>query len=179
MGIEDIQRDTENQLSLTAEKTIKTGNEKQNLIFMCSGKEYFSIDISDISRIEVIKAKDIQEINNESFINISGITWRIVRPENFAPVFKQNYTEEKLYVLTLKNCTSPIGLLVRNVLDKTDEEFILDDKQIYSDFIFGTAVYNEKILIFLKSSAITSHIENEKVNRKNIIQGEIENEKTI
>ncbi|MCL2763900.1 MAG: chemotaxis protein CheA [Treponema sp.] len=171
MGIEDIQKDAAQQFSLTVDKYKKTGNEKQILIFKCSGKEYFTVDMRDISRIELVKSKDIQEINNEYFINITGITWRVVRPENYVPVFKQDYTEEKLYVLTLKNSTSSIGLLVRNVLDKTDEEFTLDNKQIYSDFIFGTGVYNEKILIFLNPAAITAHIENEKANRRNVMQG--------
>jgi len=172
MGIENIERDVSQQFSLAPEKYRKTLNEKQILIFMCSGKEYFAVDLGDISRIEVIKAKDIQEINDESFINIAGITWRIARPENFAPVEKLDYTEEKLYFLILKN-TLHMGLLVKKVIDKTEDEFVLDNKQIYSDFIFGTGVYNEKILIFLNPAAIAEHIENEKVSNRNIRQEKI------
>jgi len=172
MGIEDIEKETAQKL-LPAAKTDKKHNktEKQIIIFKCSGTEYFAVETIDILRIESIKSKNIQEINNEYYINISGTTWRIVRPEDFAPVFRKDYTEEKLYVLTLKNSVSPIGLLVRNVIDKAEDEFDLDNKQIYSDFIFGTSVCNEKIIIFINPDAIIEHVENGKINNKNIKQG--------
>jgi len=174
MNIEDIENEAVKQL-LPAADTInidkKTEIEKQIIIFKCSGTEYFAVETIDILRIESIKTKDIQEINNESFININSITWRIVRPEDFAPVNKQEYIEEKLYVLTLKNCMSSIGLLVRNVIDKTENEFNLDNKQIYSDYIYGTGICNEKILIFLNPSAIIDHVENLKTSKKITRQG--------
>jgi len=179
MGIEDIKKDTDLQLLLESDKNIKTGNEKHILIFMCSGKEYFTVDMNYISRIESINAKDIQEINDKSFINITGITLRIVRPEDFAPVEKKDYTEEKLYLIILKNML-PLGFLVKKVIDKAEDEFTLDNKLIYSDFIFGTGVCNEKILIFLNPAAIIEHLENEKINNKNYkYNGGIENEKII
>ncbi|MCL2764654.1 MAG: chemotaxis protein CheA [Treponema sp.] len=162
------------QLTQTDEKMEKNKyeeNEKQIIIFKCSGTEYFAVETVNILRIESIKNKDIQEINKECFVNIAGVTWRLARPEDFAPVTKQDYTEEKLYVLTLKNNISPIGLLVRNVIDKAEGEFILDTKQLYSDFIFGTGIYNEKILIFLNPAAITGHVENDKESKKNTGKG--------
>jgi len=172
MGIEDIEKDTEQKFSLEAENTKKTEDLKHVLIFMCSGKEYFTINMGDISRIEIIAANDIQEINDESYINITGFTWRIARPENFAPVEKQNYNEEKLYFIILKNSLS-IGFLVKKVIDKAEKEFSLDSKHILSDFVLGTGIYNEKILIFLNPSAIIEHIENDNSNKKIAGKGNI------
>jgi len=172
MGIEDKEEEAQQaaaQLTLTDETTerFKNGeNEKQVIIFKCSGTEYFAVETIGILRIESIKNKDIQKIDNGHFVNIAGITWRIVRPEDFAPVSKRDYTEEKLYLLTLKNTVSPVGLLVRNVIDKAEGEFAMDNKQLYSDFIFGTGVYNEKILVFLNTAAIAGYVENDKTNRK-------------
>ena len=169
MGLEDMEINETSQLALTdetAEKFKTKENEKQVIIFKCSGTEYFAVETADIFRIECIKNKDIQEINNGYFVNINEVTWRLVRPEDLTPVTKHNYTEEKLYVLTLKNTVSPIGLLVRNVIDKAEGEFTMDNKHLYSDYIFGTGIYNEKILIFLKPDAITEHVENDKTNKK-------------
>ncbi|MCL2805233.1 MAG: chemotaxis protein CheA [Treponema sp.] len=174
MGLEDIENKTLQLFSEAEDKYIKTGDEKQILIFKCSGKEYFSVYMNDISRIERIKAKDIQEINGEYFINITGVTFRIERPENFTPVEKQDYTENRLYLLILKNAL-PMGLLVKNVIDKCDEVFYLENKHIYSDFIFGTGVYNEKILIFLNPAAIIEYTEKEKIKNKIIYNGGTEN----
>ncbi|MCL2480182.1 MAG: chemotaxis protein CheA [Spirochaetaceae bacterium] len=140
--------------------------EKQILIFKCSGMEYFAIEINEIFRIEVVDPEHIQEIGNGQFINIAGKTIRVVRPENYAPVKKRRYTAEKLYLLTLKKSVSPIGLLVAKVLDKVAGNFEFDDKQLYSDFIFGTSRFNEKILIFLNPAAIVEDVEKDKQANK-------------
>jgi len=178
MGIEDIEKEAVKHQQLeaspqgpankTSEEEEGKGREKQVIIFKCSGKEFYAVETRDILRIESIRARDIQEINNGLYINISGVTWRIVRPEDFVPSVKKDYSEEKLYVLTLKNSASSTGLLVKNVIDKAEGEFTLDRKQLQSDFILGTGVFNEKILIFLNSEEIAGHVEKERAGRKNV-----------
>jgi hypothetical protein len=130
---------------------------------MCSGPEYFAIETKDISRIEAVDPKNIQEIGKESFINIAGRTVQVIRPEDFAPVGKQDFAARKLFLLTLKQCAFPVGLLARKVIDKVEDAFALSDAQLSGDFILGTSAYNEKILIFLNPAAITKKVESEKV----------------
>jgi hypothetical protein len=91
---------------------------------------------------------------------------RVVRPEDLAPVEKQCYTEKKLYVLILKNSSVPLGLLARRVLDKLKDEFTFDSDPLYSNYVFGTSVFNENVIIFLNPAAIAESIENSRVNRK-------------
>jgi len=134
-------------------------DERQAIIFKCSGHEFFALDTKEISRIEQIHPEDIQQIGNDAFINLADNTIRVVRPEHFAPVQNLDYTEEKLYLLTLKNSDSPIGLLAGKVLDKVEGAFRLDDDRICSDFIFGTSIYHDNILIFLNPAAITENIQ--------------------
>jgi len=161
MGIEaTIQKTADDEIENKKE------DEKQIIIFKCSGTEYFALEINKISRIEVVNSADIQEIGKDEFINIAGETVRIVRPENYAPVKKHRYTTEKLYVLTLKKTVSPIGFLASKVLDKVSGDFEFDDKHLYSDFIFGTGRFNEKVLIFLNHDAITEEIEKDKQANK-------------
>jgi len=175
MGIENIEKEIVQQF-LPETEVLETGkvseNEKQVIIFKCSGKEYFAVETADILRIESLKTKDIQEINDGLFVNITGVTRRVVRPEDYVPVIKKEYTGEKLYLLTLKNSVSSIGLLAGKVIDKAEGVFTLDGKQIYSDFIFGTSVFNEKILIFLNTAAISENVENGKTNKRIVMEGE-------
>jgi len=163
MGIEAAEK------NIADEKIIKdTADEKQVIVFKCSGKEYFALETSEISRIETVSPANFQEIGENRFINLAGETVRIIRPEDFAPVKKRDYAEEKLYLLTLKKSASPIGLLVGKVLDKVEKAFKLDTDRLYSDFIFGTSVFNEKILIFLNPTAIAEEVEKDNLLRKNI-----------
>ncbi|MCL2009567.1 MAG: chemotaxis protein CheA [Synergistaceae bacterium] len=160
MGIEGVEK---NALTQKDEK-----DEKQIIIFKCSGAEYFALEMDEISRIEAVGPERIQRIGDGRFVNIAGKTVRVVRPENFAPVHKRRYTGNKLYVLTLKKSAPPVGLLAGKVLDKVSGGFELDHDRLYSDFIFGTSVFNEKILIFLDPSAIAEEVEKDKQKRKAI-----------
>jgi two-component system chemotaxis sensor kinase CheA len=144
-------------------------NEKQVIIFKCSGTEYFALEIGEIARIEVIDPGRIQDIGRDQFINIGKETIRVVRPENYAPVKKRSYAEEKLYILTLKKTASPVGLLVGKVLDKVTGDFEIDDKQLSSDFIFGTSRFEGKILIFIDPASIVEKIEKDKKKPRRVV----------
>jgi len=143
------------------------------MLFKCSGSEYFATDIEDISRIESLKPEDIQEVGKEYFVNIANETIRIIRPEDYSPVRRRSYSEDTLYLLNLKNTDSPVGLLIKKVIDKVEDEFVMDHEQIPGDFISGTSAYNEKILIFLNTNAIIADVEKKKRNKKIIRKGGI------
>ena len=128
--------------------------------------------MNEISRIETVDPGRIQEIDSDQFINIAGKTVRIVRPENYVPVKKHSYTTEKLYLLTLKKSESSIGFLAGKVFDKVTGCFEFDDKQFYSDYIFGTSRFDEKILIFLNPVPIAESIENDK-QKKSLKRGDV------
>jgi two-component system chemotaxis sensor kinase CheA len=141
-------------------------DDKQIIIFKCSGAEYFALEISEISRIEAINPGFIQDIGSDQYINIAEETVRIVKPESFAPVKKLRYTGDKLYVLTLKNCSAPVGLLAGKVIDKVSGDFKIDDKQLQSDYVLGTGRYNENVLIFIDPVAIAERIEKDRQKKK-------------
>jgi len=163
MGVESAENEEAETLSLDFEEDEKPEEaEKQFIIFNCSGPEYFAVETSDISRIEVADPKNIQEIGEGHFINIAGETVCVIRPEDYAPVQKRSYTDEKLYMITFKKSLFPAGLLVKKVLDKIEAVFTLDTGQLCGDFIYGTGVYNEKILIFLNLEAIADEAAKDK-----------------
>jgi len=169
MDIEDTLKAAEkkmlSQLSIDDDESDKDLR-KQIIVTKCSGKEYFAVETKDISRIEVIYSTDIQEMGKWSFVNVAKESIRIIRPEDYTPVRKSAYTQEKLYLLTLKNAVAPLGFLVRRVLDTIDDVFTLDVDQMYNEYVHGTSVYGEKILIFLNPDTIAADVEIGKINRK-------------
>jgi len=172
MDIEDTLRAAEkkmlSQLTSADDESTRKDARKQIVVIKCSGKEYFAVETKDISRIEVINHCDIQEMGKWFFVNVANESIRIIRPEDYTPVKKSSYTQEKLYLLTLKNSVAPLGFLVSRVLDTIDNIFTLDVDQIVSEFVLGTSVYGEKILIFLNPDTIAADVETEKVVKKPI-----------
>ena len=152
-----------------SEECAKGGSEeRQYIIFKCSGSEYYALETCEISRIETIDPMHIQDIGSANYINIAGETVRIIRPEKYIPVRTRRYTEEKLYMLTLKKSPSPMGFLVGKVLDKVEGVFELAHDQLCSEYIFGTGTFDEKVIIFLNPAAITEEIEKDKRRRGKI-----------
>ena len=160
---------TDNDSSDTED--IAENETRQVMLFNCSGTEYFAVDIEEISRIESVNQSDIQIIGRGSFINVAGETIRILRPEDYSPVRKRAYTQEHLYLLCLKKSDTPVGLLVRKVLDKVDDAFVLDESQLHNDFVTGTSAYNEKVLIFLDTAAIANDISARKQSKSGRSKG--------
>jgi len=169
MNIEDTLKIAEKKLLAqisSEEEIIEKDSQKQIIIIKCSGKEHFAIETKAISRIEVINRSDIQEVGKWFFVNVANESIRVIRPEDYTPVKKSRYTQDKLYLLTLKNSVAPLGFLVSRVLDTIDSEFDLDVDHLKSDYTLGTSVYGEKILIFLDPEAIAYEVENEKTVKK-------------
>jgi len=161
-----LMQDADEDMEKTAGESIK-----QIILFHCSGKEYFAVDIEEISRIEIIDPNDIQEIGKGFYINIAGETIRVIRPEDYSPVRKYAYKDDTLYLLNLKKSASQTGLLVRKVIDKIDHEFVLDSGQVSSKFITGTSAYNEKVLIFLNTDAIVKDTDPKKPGKRTVKKG--------
>jgi len=172
MGIDEIRAIEEEGLS-EAELNEQDAalEEKQVLVFKCSGTEFYAVGMNDITRIDTVEPGSIQQIGGGRFVNAHGTTIRVVRPEDFAPVLKRSYGEEKLFMLTLKNCATPIGLLVKNVLDKIEAGFRIEEGQILSEYILGTGVFEEKVLIFLNPDAIKEDVENDRVSKMVVRKG--------
>jgi len=124
-------------------------DEKQVILFQCSGMEYYALEAAAIARIEAIRPEHIQVVGQRSFVNIAGESVRVLRPEDYAPVQRYDYDADKLYMLTLKKSDSPIGILAGKVLDKVQQAFPLDHDRVCGDIISGTSVLDEKVLIFL------------------------------
>ena len=140
--------------SLSEDNSVNSEDGKQYIVFKCSGAEYYALEAGEISRIESCDPAHIQKIGSANYLNIGEKTIRVIRPESLIPVRTRRYTEEKLYVLTLKNASSPIGLLAGKVIDKVEGIFDLSHDHFSGDCIFGTSTFGKKVLIVLNSSAI-------------------------
>ena len=158
LGTKGVSRET----LLDDYEDISVNPAKQYIVFRCSGPELFALELHEISRIEHISTASIQEIGKRFYVSISGETVHIVRPESYTPVKKKLYKREKLYVITLKNSSRPIGLLAGEVIDKIDGAFKYNTESIYNDYMFGTAVHEDKTILFLDIGAIINDVGNDK-----------------
>lgn len=130
--------------------SIREANEQRTmLLFSCSGSETLALDLSLISRVEKISPDDIQLIGDKEYIEFRGHTLRLVRPEDYVPISKKEYTNPKLYVIVPKLGEHPMGILISRIQDTALLDIDHSRQDIKAKGIMGTSFRNKKIVLLL------------------------------
>ncbi len=128
-------------------------NTEQVIVFACSGPEYYAVNANYVTRIVRFEAGRIQEIDDALYVSIADKAIRLIRTEDYAPVQKLPYLKKWLYLVLLDSGAQPAGLLADHVLDKVQAVLPLDNN-VEGEYILGTSIHGEKILIHLDSARI-------------------------
>ncbi len=137
---------TERELS-EADESLR---EQQNLlIFKCSGPETFALDLSMVSRVEEIKASDIEAIGEKEYIKFRGSSLRVIRPEAFLPVGGNRTDADKLYVIIPKLVKHPIGILIQKIHDTVQTSVKLNQEDIKAKGLLGSTLLNNRIALLI------------------------------
>ena len=124
--------------------------EQQNLlIFRSSGPEYLGIDLSLVSRVEEIEENDIEKIGDKEYIKYRNGSLRVVRPEDFININKVPAAPKKYYVIIPKLIKKPMGILAVEIHDTICTNINLDQETIMAKGLFGSFLYNRKIILLL------------------------------
>jgi two-component system chemotaxis sensor kinase CheA len=119
------------------------------LIFRNAGDETFAINVVMVSRIEKIRAKDIERIGQKEVLKYRNSSLRLIRLHDFMPVSRPDADPEFLYVIVPKLVRHPLGIVVTQVLDTVQTSVLLDEANVTGPGILGSAVINNKLTIFL------------------------------
>ena len=125
--------------------------ENQNLLlFQCSGPETLALDMSMVSRVEEIRAEDIDRIGDREYIKFRGNTLRVIRPEDFLPIVNQKTPKNKYYVIIPKMVNNPMGILIEKIHDTVQAGLnIMQDDNIKSKGIIGSTILSNTIVLLV------------------------------
>lgn len=132
------------------EQLYESMREQQNLlIFRASGEEYLGIDLSLVSRVEEIKAEDIELVGDKEYIRFRNSSMRVIRPEKFLPISLADNKPGKYYVIVPKLIKNPMGIIAHKIEDTIRTSVSLDQETITGKGLFGSFIYNNKIILIL------------------------------
>lgn len=135
----------------TAETEDGTDREQQNLLlFQCSGNETFALDMSLVARVEEITPERMEKVGSREFFQYRGDTMRIIRPEDFLPVNRDEIQTEKMYVIIPRLVSHPMGILARRIVDNIKTVVCLDSENLRAKGLLGSMVQNGKIVLLLQ-----------------------------
>jgi len=127
--------------------------ENQNLLlFKCFGPETLALDMAMVSRVEEIMADEIERIGDKEYIRFRGESLRVVRPQDYIPISKQQDTEleGKHYVIIPKLVKHPMGILIEKMNDTVQTSIKMNrEGSINSKGLIGSTIINDKIVLLL------------------------------
>ena len=131
----------------------KSGKEHQKhsiLLFNYDKKEYFSLPLNAISRLEKIQPESIYKIGKLDFVDYQGDGIPLIYLDRFLPVSPfPNQTDEIYMIIPKANGQSPAGIVVSNILDTVDAEVTINKDATTPRGAMGTAFVNGKLTMFL------------------------------
>ena len=125
-------------------------NEKQNLLlFKCSGPETFCINLDMVARVEKILVDHIESIGDKEYIQFRGSALRVIRPENYLPVSKNEHTDARVFVVVPKLIKHPIGILINQIVDTVETNINFRSNDFTAKGILGSAILGERITLVI------------------------------
>lgn len=134
------------------------------LIFKCSGEESLAVDLSMVSRVEEIQKEDIEHLGDCEFIKFRGDTLRVIRPEDYLPISRNNASEQKMYVIIPKFLGCSIGIIIRQIEDTIQTRIKFASEGIDSKGIIGATIIGDRIVNLLNVYELFEIVEPEKYN---------------
>lgn len=160
-------KDKENALNLEEETQHTDISEHQNiLLFENAEEEYFALNLDLIKRIEKIDNNQFEIVGEKEYIEHEGKSLRVVRLEHYLPVRVRETQNEYRYVIIPKLLETPIGIIAHKIIDSVDAKIHIDTENITSKGLIGSALLDDKLVLFPDIYQVAEMAEPEKTIRR-------------
>jgi len=119
--------------------------------------EYFSVPLDLVLRIEKIQTADIQETGGQKAIMYRGGSLGLFAIEDAANV-KPRAECSEASIIVFKVANREVGILVKQVIDIIQTNAEIDGVTHKQTGIFGSAILNDRITLFLDLYGIVNHM---------------------
>lgn len=143
-----VQTDNKNAKLLTRTRAASTA-----LIFSLGGEELLGVQMSQISRLEEIKAQDIEMAGTQEVIQYRGDLLPIIRLSSHMEI-EENYERERLSLIVFSIHDREVGLLAREIIDAHLLEGELDSEVIQHPLVLGTMIIKDNVIMLIDALKI-------------------------
>lgn len=142
-------------------------SEQQNiLLFENAEDEYFALNLDLIKRIEKLENSQFEVVGEKEYIEHEGKSLRVVRLEHYLPVRSRESQNEHRYVIIPKLLETPIGIIAHKIIDSLSANIQIDTENITSKGLIGSALLDNRLVLFPDIYQIVEMAEPEKTQLK-------------
>jgi two-component system chemotaxis sensor kinase CheA len=136
------------------------------LLFENAEEEYFALNLDLIKRIEKLDNEHFEMVGEKEYIEHEGKSLRVVRLEHYLPVRVRENQNNYRYVIIPKLLETPIGIIAHKIIDSIDARIHIDTENITSKGLIGSALLDERLVLFPDIYQIAEMAEPEKTIRR-------------
>ncbi|HPY96936.1 MAG TPA: hybrid sensor histidine kinase/response regulator [Candidatus Cloacimonadota bacterium] len=164
----------EQEKALNIDEDIISGDASEHqdiLLFENAEEEYFALNLDLIKRIEKLYDDDFELVGEKEYIEHENKSLRVIRLEHFLPVKARQEQQDFRYVIIPKLLENPIGIVAHKIIDSLSTKIHIDTENITSKGLIGSALLEDKLVLFPDIYQIVELAEPEKsllkMNNKN------------
>lgn len=167
LNFASIKEQEKNISKAEEEASSSVSSEKQNiLLFENAENELFALNLDLIKRIEKLENDEFEMVGEKEYIEHEGKSLRVVRLEHFLPVRTREKQNTYRYVIIPKLLEMPIGIIAHKIIDSLETEIHIDTENITSKGLIGSALIQEKLVLFPDIYQMVEMAEPEKAIRR-------------
>jgi two-component system, chemotaxis family, sensor kinase CheA len=149
------------------------------LLFEYGPAERFALPLIQIRRIEAVKRASVEYVGKQQFVNVAGISTRLVFLDELLSVSGCDLGEE-FYLIIPKFVVEPMGIVASRIVDTDSMSIDLQEASVADPGILGTALIQGRLSIFLdvqflRDKTFTYHL-GETLQKKRMMSSPDDNE---
>ena len=129
----------------------RNGDKESILLFNSAENEFFALTLEAISRLEMVKQKDIYRIGKRDYVEYLNQSIPLIYLEDILPVKSFPKDLEHYFMLIPKTHLDPVGIAISGIQDTIEVNVDIKHDKITPPGLLGTAFVNEHLTMFLNT----------------------------
>ncbi|QJA05510.1 hybrid sensor histidine kinase/response regulator [Thermosulfurimonas marina] len=139
------------------------------LLFKVHPQEQFALPLSLVSRLDKVKAEDLEFVGGKEVVQYKGRSVPVIRLENYLPI--QPLPEQEEYNLLLfEEGEKRVAVLVSEIVDSLETDLELDEDIYHTEGILGNRILNGRTTIFVDIYKIIEMYDPEWFQRREVAE---------
>jgi two-component system, chemotaxis family, sensor kinase CheA len=143
------------------------------LLFEYGPDERFALPLIQIKRIEAMSLDSIENVGGQKFVNIGGVSTRLVFLNEVLNVSGCEL-EKEFHVIMPKFVVEPMGIVASRIVDTESMSIELQEASVSDPGVLGTSLIRDRLSLFLdtqylREKTFTTHL-GETTQKKKLIE---------
>jgi len=152
------------------QQKIEKGIKRNLIIFENNNREYFALELKDVSRLEPIKPMDIHHTGKLKYIEYNNTAVLLFSMDEFLPASQCDLAQEEIFAIFPKELSTQIGILASTIIDTVEINEELNKDSTCSESVIGKLFIDEMMVQVLDHKTFIKLIENKAQETKESIQ---------